>query len=64
MSDQTPENQYEDFPFNDNSFINVSYLRSPSNYASHWHTYGKFILCIAGGSCIYRILRNLYTERA
>lgn len=61
MSDQTPENQYEDFPFNDNSFINVSYLRSPSNYASHWHTYGEFILCIAPGEAVFTISSETYT---
>lgn len=60
MNDQNQENQYEDFPFNDSSFINVSSLHSPSSCASHWHTYGEFILCVSPGEPIFTVSSETY----
>ncbi len=46
MNSQYTENQYEDIQFHDSSYINVSTLNSPTDFASHWHTYGEFVLCL------------------
>lgn len=60
MSNQDPTNQYEDIPFHDTSFINVSYLNSPTGFASHWHTYGEFILCLSPEETVFTISSETY----
>ena len=60
MTNQDQTNQYEDIPFHDTSFINVSYLNSPTGFASHWHTYGEFILCLSPEETVFTISSETY----
>lgn len=60
MNDQDQKNQYEDIPFHASSFINVTYLNSPTSFASHWHTYGEFILCLSPEETVFTISSETY----
>lgn len=60
MNTNHEKNTYEDFHFHDSSYINVSHTNSPASCASHWHTYGEFILSTSPAEASFTISGETY----